>query len=82
MCLIHLNSHINPVRQAIHCFAPEGTGAICCHEHVSAVHSPACVPDTGMDSRPPDFIMVLHVILGQVAGKAIGTTGQHISRPQ
>lgn len=74
MCLMHPNSHINPVRQAIHCCAPEETEgqSIALGVFVSWLIDQSCVLDTGLGMRPPDFI-VLGMILRQELGKVVGT---------
>ena len=67
MCLMHPNSHINPVRQAIHCCAPEETEgqSIAPGVFVSWLIDQSCVLDTGLGMRPPDFIVHCSPVLRQ-----------------
>ena len=71
---MHPNSHINPVKQAIHCFAPEETEGqfVAPGVFVSWLMEQSCVSDTRLGMRPPDFI-VLGMILRQELGEVVGT---------
>lgn len=76
------NSHINPVKQVIHCFArgePRGSllPQVC---FVSWLMEQSCVSDTRLGMRPPDFI-VLGMILRQELGEVVGTLTSIPSRP-
>lgn len=78
VCLIHPNSHINPVKQVIHCFAREETEGqfVAPGVFVSWLMEQSCVSDTRLGMRPPDFI-----VLGMILRHELGEVGTLTSIP-